>query len=124
MPLKKNSPAVEALAHAAKGLVWVSDREAPFEAFSWPTGPLSDAEVRQHAGVHPDTAVETMSLDDFLCTVPGQYKPKFDKLVAVLKQMPGVKVYKVGDQAGQKLFIVGRSFDGSWVGVKTTAVES
>jgi hypothetical protein len=124
MPLKKNSPAVEALAHAAKGLVWVSDTEAPIDAFSWPAGPLTDAAVRQHAGVGPDTAVETMSLDEFFNAVSSENKPKFDKLVAVLKQMPGVTVYTVGGDAEKQVFIIARSFDGSWAGVKTRTVKS
>jgi hypothetical protein len=35
-----------------------------------------------------------------------------------------VKVYKVGDEAEKEAYIVGRSTDGRWAGLKTTVVET
>jgi hypothetical protein len=122
--LKQNSPAVDALKGAAKGLVWVSETESPLETFVWPPGPLNEEEVRKQAGVDPATAIETITLDDFFHAVSSEDKPKYDKLLQVLKQLPDVKVYRVGDEAEKKVFIVGRAFDGSRVGVRTTAVET
>jgi histidine triad (HIT) family protein len=119
---KANPPTAEDLKKAVKGLAWVSESEAPLEAFAWPAGPLTDAEVRKQAGAKG--AVETMSLDDFFHAVPAEDRAKFDPLVKALKQLEGVKVYKVGDEAEKQVFIVGKAADGTRAGVKTTAVET
>jgi len=43
----------------------------------------------------------------------------------VLKeQLSGVQVYKVGDEAEKQVYIVGRTKEGRWAGVKTTVVET
>jgi hypothetical protein len=35
-----------------------------------------------------------------------------------------VAVYKIGDEPEKELFVVGKTKDGKWAGVKTTAVET
>jgi hypothetical protein len=35
-----------------------------------------------------------------------------------------VKVYKVGDEAEKQAYIVGKTSDGNWAGLKTTVVET
>jgi hypothetical protein len=37
--------------------------------------------------------------------------------------VPGIKVYKIGDEA-EKAAFVGRTTDGKWAGLKTTVVET
>jgi hypothetical protein len=50
---------------------------------------------------------------------------KFQKLAQVLKaQLSGVKVYKVGDEPEKRVFIVGKTQDGRWAGLRTTVVET
>jgi hypothetical protein len=69
--------------------------------------------------------VEEGTRDDFLHTVPPEDKAKFDKLAAVLReQLSGIKVYKVGDEAEKTAFVVGKTTDGKWAGLKTTVVET
>ncbi len=119
---KANPPAIEDLRSAVKGPVWVSESEAPLEAFAWPAGPLTDAEVRKQAGAKG--AIETMSVDDFFHAVPSEDRTKFDPLLKALKQLEGVKVYKIGDEAEKQVCIVGKAADGTRAGVKTTAVET
>jgi hypothetical protein len=52
-------------------------------------------------------------------------EPKFEKLAAVLrKQLTGIKVFKVGDEAEKQAFVVGKTSDGKWAGLKTTVVET
>jgi hypothetical protein len=71
------------------------------------------------------TAAEPQSLDDFFHAVPPEDKAKFDRLAAVLKeQLSDVKVYKVGDEAEKTAYIVGKTADGRWAGLKTTVVET
>jgi hypothetical protein len=60
-----------------------------------------------------------------LRTVPPEDKAQFDQLAKVLKgQLSGVKVYKVGDEAEKEVYIVGKTKDGQWAGLKTTVVET
>jgi hypothetical protein len=35
-----------------------------------------------------------------------------------------VKVYKVGDEAEKAAYVVGKTTDGKWAGLKTTVVET
>jgi hypothetical protein len=70
-------------------------------------------------------AVEEETLDDFLHAVPPEDKAKFGRLAAVLReQLSGIKVYKVGDEAQKQAFVVGKTGDGTWAGLKTTVVET
>jgi hypothetical protein len=38
--------------------------------------------------------------------------------------LTGIKVYKVGDEAEKQAFVVGKTRDGKWAGLKTTIVET
>jgi len=63
--------------------------------------------------------------DNFFHAVPPEDKEKFSKLAKVLQeQLSGVKVYKVGDEAEKAAYIVGKTTDGKWAGLKTTVVET
>jgi hypothetical protein len=39
-------------------------------------------------------------------------------------QRESSKVYKVGDEAEREVYIVGKTKDGRWAGLKTTVVET
>jgi hypothetical protein len=70
-------------------------------------------------------AVEETTLDDMLSAVPEEDRPRFDKLAGAIKgQLSGVKVYKVGDEPERQVYVVGRTADGQWAGLKTTVVET
>jgi hypothetical protein len=122
----KSNPTLDALTQAAKGLKFVSETEAALEAFAWPGGSsLNKATICKQAGRDSKTDVQTMTLQDFFHAVPAEDKAKFDQLATVLtKQLTGLKVYKVGDEAEKQVFIVGKSTDGQWAGLKTSVVET
>jgi len=81
--------------------------------------------VLEKAGAEDGAAVEEETLDDFFHAMPPEDKAKFDQLAQVLKeQLSGVKVYKVGDEAEKPVFIVGKTGDGQWAGIKTSVVET
>ena len=70
-------------------------------------------------------AVEAESLDRFFHAVPPEDKAKFDKLAKVFQeQSSGIKVYKVGDESEEQVYIVGQTQDGQQAGLKTTVVET
>jgi hypothetical protein len=100
------------------------DAKAALEPFLWDDGSaLTPKHLKELAGVQGEVGEET--LDDFLHAVPPEDKPKFDKLAAALReQLSGIKVFKVGDEAEKQAFVVGKTTDGKWAGLKTTVVET
>ena len=123
---KQQNPVLAALQQAARGLVYTSETDAPLEAFVWEDGgKLTPKHLLELAGAAAGTGVEESSLDDFLHAVPPEDRPKFDKLAAVIgEQLSGVKVFKVGDEAEKAAYIVGKTGEGRWAGLKTTVVET
>jgi hypothetical protein len=97
---------------------------ADLTPFLWDDGAaLTPKHLRGLAGVEGE--VEEEALDDFLHAVPPEDKAKFDKLAAVLReQLSGIRVFKVGDEAEKAAFVVGKTGDGKWAGLKTTVVET
>lgn len=69
--------------------------------------------------------MEETTLDTFFRAVPKEDRPKFEKLLKVLReQLSGVKVYKLGDEPEKPVYVVGKTADGKLAGVKTTVVET
>src|SRR5215831_15407000 len=122
---KKNST-LDVLKKAVKGLQYTSETESPLEPFLWEDGDkLTDARLLELAGEEKGTTVEQESLVDFFHAVPPEDKEKFDKLAQTIKeQLSGVKVYKVGDEAEKAAYVVGKTKDGQWAGLKTSVVET
>ena len=123
----KKHPAVEALRKAARGLMLPSETDAPLKPFLWENAgsKLTKDRVRELAGAGDDTPVEETSLDELFETVPDEDRPQFEKLAeAVRQQLSGVKVYKLGDEAGRDVYVVGKTSDGQFAGLKTRVVET
>jgi hypothetical protein len=123
---KGKDPVLDALKQASKGLLWPSESEAPLEPFAWKDGGnLSHERLLELAGAEEGTAVEETDLATLLRTIPPEDKAKFDKLAKVLQEhLAGVKVYKIGDEAEREAYIVGKTKDGRWAGLKTSVVET
>lgn len=122
----KKDPVVDALKKASQGLLFPSETDAPLEPFAWPGGAaLTPERVVQLGGAKAGTAVEQTTLADLLVTVPQEERGKFDALRKVLEsQLAGIAVYRVGDEAEKTVYIVGKTKDGRWAGLKTTVVET
>jgi hypothetical protein len=122
----EQSPVLAALQQASKGLQFTSESESPLEPIVWDDGgALTKKKLLDKAGAEDGTAVEEETLDYFFRAVPPEDKAQFDKLAQVLKgQLSGVKVYKVGDEAEKQVYVVGKTSDGQWAGIKTTVVET
>lgn len=125
-----------ALKEATKGLLYTSETDAPFEIVHWPAeGDSLDAKkVLQLSGHQPNAPVETMSVDEFFKDLTKNQSwfgaeekaaaKKYQKLQAVIQQqLTDPQVYRVGE-IQIDIFIVGRSAQGDWAGVKTKAVET
>jgi hypothetical protein len=91
---------------------------------AYTAGPPS-CSPNQAARAEEGTSVEEVSLADLLRTIPPEHKANFDKLVKTLQELlTDIKGYKVGDEAERELYIVGKTKDGQWAGLKTNVVET
>jgi hypothetical protein len=122
----KKLPVLDTLQKASKGLTFPSETDAPLEPFLWKGGgELTQERLRQLAGAEPGTPVEETTVESFFRAVPKEDRPKFEKLLKVLhEQLSGVKVYQLGDDPEKPAYVVGKTADGQWAGVKTTVVET
>ena len=77
------------------------------------------------AGAAKRTAVEETPLDAFFRTISTEDLPKFGKLAKVMQRdLASVKFYKIGDEAEKLVYVVGKTNDGRWAGVRTSVVET
>ena len=125
-----------ALEQAIQGLLYMSETDAPFEIIHWPdeAAGLDAKRVRQLSGHKPKDPVRTTSVDDFFKPLTDYQAwfgaaekataQKYRKLQNVIQQhLADPQVFRVG-KIQIDIFIVGRSSQGDWAGVKTRAVET
>jgi hypothetical protein len=121
--------AIIALQKASAGLLYPSDTDAPFEAFSWgkATGDLTPKTAQKLAGVGPKNAANQVTLTEFFENLTSDESDDADKYKALLKvvneQLSGVKVYRFGD-VELDIYLVGKTKEGDWAGLKTKSVET
>ena len=131
-----SNDALSALKKASKGLLYQSESDEPFKAFGWgkAEGRLTKKKILELSKHDPDSPVDEVSLDDFFQDLTQEQdwhgeeeKADVEKyqtlLKAIREQLSGVKVFKVGDTE-KDIYIVGKTKEGDWVGLKTTAVET
>jgi hypothetical protein len=124
--MAKVNPIVKEMNAAAKGLLFPSESDAPIEAFTWPggDGPPTEAVVRTNAKVKKDTPVQQIALTDLTRTIPEESRGDFLPLFGLLAHhLSGTTVFKVGE-VNMDVYIVGRTTDGQYAGVKTEVVET
>lgn len=130
------SSAINALKQASKGLLYPSETDAPFLAFTWKKadGKLTPELVRSLAKRKPDDPVQEVSLADFFKDLTEEQDwhgkeekedvKKFRELEkAIRANLSDVTVFRVGE-TDVDMYIVGTTPDGDWAGLKTRAVET
>jgi hypothetical protein len=123
------STALTALQKASAGLLYPSDSDEPFEAFSWgkANGNLAPAVVQKFAGAGTKGPAQQVTLGDFFKNLTSDDNDDAEKYKALLKvvneQLAGVKVFRFGDVEAE-IYLVGKTKDGEWAGLKTKAVET
>ena len=128
--------AINALRKASKGLHYQSETDAPFTTFRWGKagGRLTKRKVLELGEHDPGSPVEEGSLDDFFgdLTQEQDWHGEEEKedlqryralLKAIREHLSRGKVFKVGE-AQKRAYIVGKTKEGDWAGLKTTAVET
>jgi hypothetical protein len=124
------------LQQATQGLIYMSETDAPFEIIHWPDGGASlDAKQVIRLSRHkPRDPVQTLSVDDFFKPLTDYQAwfgasekataEKYRRLQEIIQQrLSDLQVFRVG-KIQIDIFVVGRSTQGDWVGVKTRAVET
>jgi len=110
---------MERLSEAAAGLLYMSESDYPFELIQWdgPTEPSADF-LRNVAGEAKDCQIQKLEVEQFLSS--GRYQ----KLLSALQhELSDLRAFKVG-RINMPVYIVGRSREGSWLGVATRVVET
>jgi hypothetical protein len=127
--------AIKALKEASEGLLYQSETDEPFTTFKWKAdGELTKEKVLKRTRKGAKTPVEEVSLDDFFADLTAEQDwhgeeekaavEQYRKLLeATKKNLTGAKVFKVV-QRKVAVFIVGKTDEGDWAGLKTTAVET
>jgi hypothetical protein len=128
--------AVTALIKASKGLMYPSETDAPFEVFTWKNGtaPLTPARLLALGELDPASPVDAKTVDDFFAPLIAEKDwhgreekaivQKFKELrQAVDANLTDPKVYRVG-AIEIAIYLVGKTHDGDWAGLKTTSVET
>lgn len=128
------NPILNTLRKSAKGLMYMSEKDAPFQVFSYEEkGEINLKRFLQKVNHSGETA-EEVKLESFFAGLTQDQKwhsadekavtQRFINLVKVLKEsLDGIKVIKTG-QAKKKVYIVGQTKDGSWAGLQTEALET
>ena len=123
------------LQQAIQGLRYVSETNAPFEVVHWPNGTRLDASrVCQLSGHKAGDPVRITNVDEFFTPLTDYQAwfgamekaeaQKYCELRDVIRQrLSNPRVFRVGE-IEIDIFVIGRSDQGDWAGVKTRAVET
>ena len=123
--MAKANPVLKELQAAAKDLLFPSESDAPIEAFAWPggAGAPDEAALRANAGIEEGAPVERITLAQLAKTIPKESRAEFKPLLDALGKLKGTTVFKVGE-VNVAVYVVGRTADGQFVGIKTEVVET
>jgi hypothetical protein len=102
-----------------------SASDAPLGPFQTEGSKSTKERLRELSGAEEGANVEESSLDDLLWTAPNEDRPKFGKLAAAVKERrTRMKVYKVGDEPEKSVCDVGKTSDGKFAGLRTSALQT
>ena len=128
-------PALAALRKAAKGLLYVSEKDAPFKVVSLkPEKSVTTGNVAELLGKPADSHVATLTFDHLFGELTAEQKwhtaddravaKRYQDLAALLrKELKHLKVFKVG-LVKVTILIVGETADGHWIGLETDSLET
>lgn len=135
MPVKSDEQIVGELEAASEGLLFMSESDYPFEiARAEGSTEISPAMLRHLASASPDADVETQSLEDFFRRAVAEadwhgererlLAKRYQSLLVLLREnLTEPRVYRVG-RTNISVYILGKSFEGNWLGLATRVVET
>jgi hypothetical protein len=120
------------LAPLAKDLLYPSESEYPLEPFTWKSATLTPETILTRSQKPADTAIESITLDEFFAPVvidqdwfddeDRAIAQRFRDLQAAIATLENVQVFKVGT-IEIEVYIVG-AIGPDLVGLKTTIIET
>ncbi|MDQ5845871.1 MAG: nuclease A inhibitor family protein [Acidobacteriota bacterium] len=118
--MKSDKQVLAELKNASTGLLVMSESDYPFELIQWSGETAITSEYLCSVSDRPEaTRIEETDTKRFL----GENE-RFRKLQAVIESnLADVKVYKVG-AINIPVYIVGRSPEGSWLGLSTRLIQT
>lgn len=126
---------LQKLEAAARGLLYISETDAPLTPFFWPTESekVSPQVIKQNAKLETTSEVSTQELDEFFEPVAIEEEwmndeekteaQRFQNLQKILEEnIKGIKIFRFGE-TNLDVFIVGKT-EGGFAGVRTKVVET
>jgi hypothetical protein len=129
-----SQPVETVLREAVKDLLYMSESDEPFEVVLWKDGTVFDSQkLLEHSGRAANSPVEIIALSDFFKDLTkekdwhGEEEKadvrKFQKLLQLVNEnLSNPLVFRVG-KTEVDIYIVGKTKNGDWAGVKTKAIE-
>ncbi len=129
------NPALNALRKAVRGLLYMSEKDAPFKTIALKDEPVpTAANVATLVHAPADSPVEEVPFAKFFTELTKAEKwhaeddkavvKRYQALLAVLREtLTGLKVFKIG-KVRVKIAILGKSVSGQWVGLETDSLET
>ena len=118
MTIKNDEEILEELRSATSGRLYMSESDYPFELVNWDSQTEVTPEfLRQQTNEASDAAINESDPHSFL-------GGRFQNVLEILKtNLSELKVYKVG-RINMPVYVVGRSAQGTWLGLSTRVVET
>jgi Nuclease A inhibitor-like protein len=124
-----------ALRAATKGLLFLSESDAPLKAFLWKDVVIDSVEaLLKHLGKDAATPAEEVALTEFFApmTTPQSGdddaaradQARFAALVAQLAALQETRVFRLGAGPEIEVFVVGKTPSGDTAGVSTQLTET
>jgi hypothetical protein len=133
--MKTDEQIIDELKRITEGLLFMSEADYPFEIVNLKgeeePGPQ---QLRERAGMAADAPVETRHVDKFFRAAASEPEwkkgeelktaRKYQSLVRLLKEnLTDLQVFRVGE-INMLVYILGKSREGSWLGLSTRVVET
>lgn len=130
-------PALAKLQKVSEGLVFVSESDAPVEAFAWPGADVAELDpkaLRTLAGLPKTAPVAEVPFGPFFASLTAEQDWHGDEEKAQVKgyrklrkiieaELTDPVIFRAG-KVQVTYFIVGRTAKGNWAGVKADAVQT
>lgn len=115
----KDEQILDQLKRVTAGLLVMSESDYPFEIIQWDESTEITPEfLRSLTNESEEAQVEETSVEQFLATGPFEHLEKF-----LREHLKDLRVYKVG-AISIPVYIVGKSPEGSWLGLSTRVVQT
>ncbi len=133
--MKTDEQIMEELKQATSGLLMMSESDYPFEIVRWDAtfDPTAES-LRGRAGEASDAPVSEQSIDEFFraavservdqTTEARRTARQYQALVKLLQEnLRDAKAYRIGER-NIRVYIIGKTASGNWIGVSTQIVET